>query len=122
MSKPQEMKSKKQIDREGKSDTRSSSTEVIYEYAKIYWRLILESLGIGLGIWLLSVAGPKVGISVPPLFFIPTAYTIAIAFIRDPSTDRVRAFSFAILIGFIFLIIVSAIAPFVFQFLNLGST
>jgi hypothetical protein len=122
MSKPQEMEPKKKSDRRLKFDTRSRSTENVYEYAKIYWRLILESLGIGLGIWLLSVAGPKVGISVPPLFFIPTAYTIAIAFIRDPSNDRVRAFSFAILIGFIFLIIVSAIAPFVFELLNLGST
>lgn len=122
MPKPQEMKPKKQIKRQADSGARSRTPEVVYEYAKLYWRLLLETLAIGLGIWLLSVAGPKVGISVPPLFFIPTAYTIAIAFIRDPSDDRVRAFSFAILIGFIFLIIVSAIAPYVFQFLNLGST
>lgn len=122
MSKPQEMKPKKKSSRRLTFDTRPRSTENVYEFAKIYWRLILESLGIGLGIWLLSVAGPKVGITVPPLFFIPTAYTIAIAFIRDPSRDRVRAFSFAILIGFIFLIIVSAIAPYVFELLNLSST
>jgi hypothetical protein len=122
MPKPEEMKPKKVTERQQKIDRRPRSTDSLVELASIYWRLILESVGIGLAIWLLSVAGPTVGITVPPLFFIPTAYTIAIAFFRDPSTDRVRAFSFSVLIGFIFLIIVSAIAPFVFEFLNLGAS
>ena len=56
MSKPQEMKPKKKSSRRLTFDTRPRSTENVYEFAKIYWRLILESLGIGLGIWLLSVA------------------------------------------------------------------
>lgn len=119
MAKPEEKTTKDRI-RRVQSDRSRMSSERITEVASIYWRLILESLGIGLAVWLLGVAGPRVGINVPPLFFIPTAYVIALAFIRDPGRDRVRAFSFAIIIGFIFLVIVSGLAPYVYQFLGYG--
>jgi hypothetical protein len=113
-------KQKKPI-RQIKTERPNFSSERLNELAAMYWRLILLSLAIGLGIWLLGVSGTRVGINVPPLFFIPTAYVIAIAFILDQGDDRLRAFSFAVLIGFLFLIIVSAIAPYVYQLLGYGA-
>jgi hypothetical protein len=67
------------------------------------------------------VAGPTIGINVPTLYFLPTAYTIAIAFLLDPARDRVRAFSFAVFVGFLYLLLITGVAPLVFQWLNPGN-
>ncbi len=98
----------------GPMDLRPRSTDDLYDLAKLYLRLMFEAITLSLAIWLFSVFGPSLGITVPLLFFMPTAYTIMLAFTRDPSRDRVRAFSFSILIGFVFLVILTAVAPWVY--------
>jgi len=102
----------------GPMDRRPRSTDDLFDLAKVYWRLLLETVTLSLAIWLFSVLGPNLGIKVPLLFFMPTAYTIFLAFTRDTSRDRIRAFSFSVLIGFIFLIILTAVAPLVYQFIT----
>lgn len=95
----------------GPMDLRPRSTDELYDLAKLYLRLMFETITLSLAIWLFAVFGPRLGITVPLLFFMPTVYTIMLAFTRDPSRDRVRAFSFSVLIGFIFLVILTAVAP-----------
>jgi hypothetical protein len=93
------------------------SSDVLLDLAKLYWKHLLLTILISLGIWIFAVLSPRLGITVPTLFFMPTLYTIAIAFLRDPAEDRMRAFSFSVLIGFLFFILVTALAPLLYPLL-----
>lgn len=93
------------------------STDALVELAKLYWKHLLSTTLISLGIWIFAVLSPRLGISVPTLFFMPTLYTIVMALMRDPAEDRARAFSFSVLIGFLFFILVTALSPLMYQWL-----
>lgn len=83
------------------------------DLAMAYLQHLVESLALGLGIWLLVVLGPRIGVRLPLALFMPTAYTVALSFFRHPTKDRVRALSFAVLIGAIFLVIITSLGPLV---------
>lgn len=94
------------------------SQDRLLELAKIYWKHMLITILVSLAVWVFAVVSPRLGIAVPMIYFMPTLYTIAIAFLRDPAEDRAQAFSFSVLIAFVFFIIVTALGPTMYQWLN----
>jgi len=88
------------------------------ELAKIYWKHLLITLLVSIAIWIFALASPKLGIAVPFGIFLPTLYTIVIAFLSDPAEDRAQAFSFSVLIGFVFFIVITALGPYISTWLS----
>jgi len=108
VSKPTELPKKKTLPK-----TPRFSQDMLLELAKLYWKHLLITILVSLVIWIFALASPRLKIAVPFGIFLPTLYTIALAFIGDPAEDRAQAFSFSILIGFIFFIIITALGPYI---------
>lgn len=107
-------------EKEKKPDNRKALDDVMMQLASKYWRLISTSIALGLALYLLSILGPVLGISVPTIYFMPTVYVIALAFVRDSSPDRIQTFTYAIFTGFIFFIIITFLTPYLSTFLSGG--
>ena len=93
------------------------SSDRLLELAKLYWRHLLTTVLISLVVWSFAIFSPRLGIAVPTLFFMPTLFTIVLAFVRDPARDRAQAFSFSVLTGFVFFVLVTVLAPLFYSLL-----
>ena len=105
-------------DHEKKTEKKPSANDRLTEIVAAYWRLILTSVALGLGLYLFIIFSPLIGITVPTIYFMPTVYVIALAFVRDRREDRMMTFSYAIFTGFLFLLVISLITPYISQLLS----
>jgi hypothetical protein len=108
----------KERDRNPKTDKAPQDEDAMMQLALLYLRHLVGSLALGVAIWLLVMLGPLIGVKLSPLLFMPVAYTVALSFFRHPGRDRSQALSFSVLIGFLLLLIIRALSPFVNQILN----
>lgn len=96
----------------------------ISKLVSTYWRLILLSLALGLGLYLFVHLSPWVGISVPFYYYMPTVFVIALAYVMDKNGEPMMKFTFALFTGFLFLVIITLITPYLapyFPYFSFGN-
>lgn len=98
--------------KQSENKSQPSARDRMMELATTYWRLILTSLAVGLGLYLFIHLSPWLGISVPVFYYMPTVFVIAIAYIMDRKGDPAIKFTYALFTGFLFLIIITLLTPY----------
>ena len=97
---------------EGKTEKNVSANDRISEIVSSYWRLILTSLALGLGLYLFIHLSPWIGITVPIYYYMPTIFMIGLAYVMDKHGEPMMKLTYALFTGFLFLVIITLITPY----------